>query len=210
MVIRNEEKALPSLLKYVKPITDEFMIFDQDSTDRTPRILSDVGARVVPRTAKGLADIDRQDCYTLATSDLVLALDADEKPDKRLMKYIKSLKDTAELPYDVWWFFFRNVIDGIDCSEKMPHDWHPRLWARADNRPPVIIWPGEAHTYPQIQSHRQLFCTAGKIDHVRTLAKIQTVHDERGPVIDPQNRQLEENWQEMVTEFVNTKKGRKR
>jgi len=209
MVIRNEEKLLPSLLNYVKPITDEFMIFDQNSTDRTPQILADVGARVVRRTAKGIADIDRQDCYTLATSDLILALDADEKPDKRLMEYLKALKEMATLPYDVWWFFFRNIIDGVDVSEKMPDDWHPRLWTRADNKPPVTIWPGEAHTYPQIQSHRQLFCTAGKIDHVRTLAKIQKVHDERGPVIDPKNRQLEANWQAMVTEFVETKKGKR-
>ncbi len=212
MVLRNEEKVLPSLLKYVSPIADEFMVFDQGSTDRTPQILADVGARVIKRTPKGIADLDRQDCYTLATSDLVLALDADERPDGRLMKYLKSLKELKELPYDVWWFFFRNIIDKIDVSEKMPDDWHPRLWTRSDNKAPIIVWPGEAHTYPQINSDRQLFCspgTAGCIDHIRTLKKIQSVHDERGPVIDPKNRQLEKNWQNMVTEYINAKKGKR-
>ena len=209
MVVRNEEKLLPSLLRYLKPITDELMVFDQDSTDKTPRILADFGARVIHRTPKGLADIDRQDCYTLATSDLVLALDADEKPNRRLMKYIKALKEVTALHYDVWWFFFRNVINGVDCSEKMPDDWHPRLWTRSDDKSPVIVWPSEAHTYPPIHSEKQLFCTAGKIDHVRTLAKIQQVHDERGPVIDEKNRQLEANWQAMVTEFIEMKKGKR-
>lgn len=209
MVVRNEEKALPSLLKYVKPITDEFMVFDQGSTDKTPRILADIGARVISRTPKGLADIDRQDCYTLATSDLVLALDADERPDKRLMDYIKSLKEMQDLPYDVWWFQFRNFVDGVDIEQIMPRDWHPRLWVRGDNTPPLIVWPPKAHTFPEIRTEKQLFCTAGRVDHIRTLEKIKQVHAERGPVIDPQNRQLEQNWQNTVEEFLKNRKGRR-
>lgn len=208
MVVHNEEKLLPSLLKYLKPIVDEFLIFDQDSTDRTPRILADAGAHVVHRTRKSLADIDRQDCYTLATGDLVLALDPDEKPDKRLMKYLITLKQ-EESAYDVWWFKFRNLVDGIDIEEVMPSDWHPRLWKRADNRQPCIIWPGEAHTHPQVNTPRQLFFGGGGIDHIRTLAKIKAVHEDRGKVIDPRNRQFETGFQQMLEDFLSRKKGTK-
>jgi len=208
MVVHNEEKQLPSLLKFLKPIMDELMVFDQGSTDKTPRILADFNARVVRRTRKSLADFDRQDCYTLATGDLVLALDPDERPDKRLMKYIASLKE-VDSPYEVWWIQFRNIVDGIDIEEVMPSDWHPRLWRRWDNRQPCIVWPGEAHTFPQINTQRQLFFSGGRINHIRTLEKIKAVHADRGPVVSPQNQQFETGFQQMLEDFLKRKKGTK-
>lgn len=208
MVVRNEAKALPKLFKHVKSVVDEMVIFDQSSDDETPQICEDHGARVIETTRKNLADIDRQDCYNLATGDYVLALDADEKPDAKMMQFLGEIKE-GNGKHHIYWFSFRNIVNGVDIKEILQEDWHPRLWIRADNMQPVLEWPQQAHTFPKFNSDNHLFCTRGKVDHVRTLEKIKRVQSERSSVIDPQNRQLEENFGQAVEDLLARKKGRR-
>ena len=207
MVVRNEAKQLPQLLKHVRPVIDEMVIFDQSSDDDTGRICTEAGAKVVTVSRKGLADIDRQDCYSYATCDYILALDADERPDKAMMKYLHAIREGGGR-HAIYWFEFRNLVDGVDIKEVLKFDWHPRLWLRTD--PAVIDWPTTAHTFPKFNSQDHLFCTRGKVDHIRTLAKIKRVAAERGPVIDPQNQQLEVNFGKAVEELLARKKGTRR
>jgi glycosyltransferase involved in cell wall biosynthesis len=204
MVVRNEEKRLPELFDKMKELVDEIVVFDQDSDDKTPEICEKYGAYYHWTTKKGLADIDRQDCYNIATGDIVLALDADEVPDKRLMQYIAKVKEEGP-NYDLYWFKFKNLVNGVDIKEILGDDWHPRMWVRSDNREPVILWPQIAHTFPQIRTQNVLFCERGFVVHSRTWKKVKDVHAERGKVIDPENQQLESSFQSAVEDLLKKK-----
>jgi len=208
MVVRDEEKNLPGVFRWAKGVVDEIVIMDQGSTDGTPAICRDWGVYYHRTTRKDLADVDRQDCYNLATGDYCLALDADELPDVRLTRYLKSLKNKdLEALYHVYWFPFLNLVDGVDIKPILGDDWHPRFWRIGDNiLPPVIVWPATAHTFPQINTAKVLFCNRGKIVHKRTLARIKRVHEERMKVIDPSNQQLEQNFLETLERFLNVRK----
>lgn len=207
MVVRNEEKQLPDLFKLVRPVVDEIVIFDQSSDDDTGRICKEAGAKVITTSRKNLADIDRQDCYSFATKDYVLALDADERPDKGMMKFLHQIRSGTG-KHGIYWFAFRNLVDGVDIKEILGEDWHPRLWMRMD--PPIIEWPQQAHTFPKFNTDSHLFCTRGKVDHLRTLDKIKRVQTERGQVIDPQNQMVEQEFGKRVEELLKRKKGKRR
>jgi len=207
MVVRNGEKTLSKVFRSVKRIVDEIVIMDQDSDDGTEKVCREWNAYYHKTTRKGLADIDRQAVYNIATGDLVLALDDDEAPDKKLIAYINGVKHT-KLKYDVHWFRFKNMVDGVDIHSILGDDWHPRLWVRNDSAKPVIVWPKIAHTFPQINTHKQIFCTKGQIIHTRSLAKIRKVTQDRGRAIDPENQQREAQFLQRTEQFVNAKKGR--
>ncbi len=46
MIVKNEEIALPKCLSSVKGVVDEMVVLDTGSTDRTPEIAKEFGARV--------------------------------------------------------------------------------------------------------------------------------------------------------------------
>ena len=188
MVVHNEEKTIGRILRTCKPFVDEIIICDQASTDKTCTIAKKQGALVWHTTRKGLADIDRQDCYNFATKDMIFVLDGDEMPDKNLIKFIKTIREEGP-KYDVYNFSFKNTVDNVDIKEVLDEDWHPRLWV--NKQPPVLTWPQMAHTYPKVDTKSVLFCTRGKINHIRTFNKIKQVTEERTQVIDPANAQRE-------------------
>lgn len=205
MVIRNAEKTLHNIFTVTKPFIDELCIFDQDSTDSTPEICRKWGAYYVKTTRKELADIDRQDCYNLATGDMVFVLDDDELPNNQLVKYLVQMKESGNPSHEVYWFKFRNLVDGIDVKELLGDDWHPRLWVRSDARTPVIEWPMQAHTFPSIKTASVLFCGKGMILHNRSLERCKRVHENRMRAMDQQNQMVEINWMNSLTELLRRK-----
>ena len=207
MVVRNAEKTIPKIFKATRKVVDEIVIMDQDSDDGTENVCNDWGAYYHQTTRKGLADIDRQSVYNIATGDMVLALDDDELPDKRLLSYIQGIKQSGP-KYDVYWFKFKNLVDSIDIHSILGDDWHPRLWVRSDNAPPVITWPHTAHTFPTIPTPHQIFSTKGMIEHRRSLAKIRRVTEDRSRAIDPENQQREAQFLAQVEQLGAAKKGR--
>lgn len=202
MVLRNEGKTLKRILNTCKSLIDEIVIFNQDSTDNTVEIAKSFGAIVIDSTRKGLADIDRQDCYNFATKDMIFVLDGDELPDKKLNTYIKNIKMNGS-NYDVFWFMFNNTVDGVDIKEALGDDWHPRLWV--NRQPPVVQWPQVAHTFPNITSTSQIFCdpkVVGTINHIRTMKKIRFVTQDRVQAIDPMNAQKEAMFLDVVDSIL--------
>jgi glycosyltransferase involved in cell wall biosynthesis len=205
MVVHNEAKALPKIFSKLSSVVDEIVIMDQGSTDNTQSVCEKSGAYYHRTTKKGLADIDRQECYNLANGDVVLALDADEMPDSKMINWIKDVKAKG-LDYDVVWFRFKNLVDGVDIKSLLGDDWHPRLWKRSDQKMPVIVWPQKAHTFPSINTSNQLFCLSGMVDHVRTMEKCRRVFRERGQVIDPNNVQIETQFMAQLEQLIASQK----
>lgn|SRR5574341_110613 len=199
MVVANEGENLKELFPLVRPYVDEVLVIDQASTDDTREICEKYDARVMVRSRKFLADIDRQTCYNMAGKDWILALDADERPSQELLEKIKYL--TSANNVDCYWFKFDNKVDGIDVSPVLGQEYHPRLWRKG-----VVIWPERAHTWPQIQSSRQCFIDL-PVKHYRSFERIKLVHAQRRQAIDPQNQQVEAQFLHNLEQYLKTVRG---
>jgi glycosyltransferase involved in cell wall biosynthesis len=75
--------------------TDEIIIIDSGSTDRTQEIAGECGARVMERPWPGFA-AQKQFAAEQAANDWILSLDADERVSDGLRASIEELKGTAE------------------------------------------------------------------------------------------------------------------
>jgi hypothetical protein len=174
------EKAIES----AKSVIEERVIVYQGS-DRNVFLriqsMSDFSFMLTP---KGNADPDRNFAYGLATKPWILALDDDEYLTSETVSFISMITLSSA---DVVWFNFKNLVDGVDIVDILGEDPHPRLWRNAQG---LIVWPVQAHTYPQINSPKQIF-TKKQIVHDRTFKQIEARHKDRGRAIDQQNLELE-------------------
>lgn len=193
MVVRNEGRLLKKLLPKVHKLFDKILAMDQASTDNTAEVLKSYGAEVITTTRKNLADIDRQTLYEFVQTDWVFVLDADERPSKDLKKFLKKHRKDPDPNIDVYHLPFKNLIDSVDAKEVLGDDFHPRLWrARMPDKQPTLIWPQRAHTFPRINSPRQLWMDFRfNVIHERTWKRVREVHEKRMMAIDPQMQQIE-------------------
>jgi glycosyltransferase involved in cell wall biosynthesis len=70
---------------------DEILVVDSGSTDKTPQIAEQCGARVIQREWPGFA-AQKQFASTEATNDWIFSLDADERVSDELKQSIASLR----------------------------------------------------------------------------------------------------------------------
>lgn len=87
ILTRNEEANIRECLKAVS-WADEILVVDSGSSDRTPEIARERGARVVEHPMKDFAD-QRNYAMDQATGDWVLFIDADERVTPELADEIK-------------------------------------------------------------------------------------------------------------------------
>lgn len=78
MIVKNEEKALPSCLSSVKDVVDEMVVLNTGSTDRTSEIAREFGARVYHFEWCNDFSAARNESLKYVQGDWVLVLDADE------------------------------------------------------------------------------------------------------------------------------------
>lgn len=79
MIIKDEEKRLPVCLKSVRDYVDEIIIVDTGSTDRSPQIAKEYGAKVFLRLWEKDFSKHRNQSISYAKGDWILILDADEE-----------------------------------------------------------------------------------------------------------------------------------
>ena len=89
VLTRDEEAALPALLASVRDLADEVLVVDSGSTDRTVELAQAAGARVVSHAWEGYGP-QRRFAAAEASHDLILSLDADERPDPELVAAIRA------------------------------------------------------------------------------------------------------------------------
>lgn len=87
----NEEKNLGDCLESVKDITDDIVIVDGTSTDKTVEVAKKYGARVVVTRNYPIFHINKQKAIDMAKHQWILQLDADERVSKPLAKEIIAL-----------------------------------------------------------------------------------------------------------------------
>ncbi len=98
----NEEANLARCLTAVKDLTDEIIVVDGSSTDRTREIAKRFGAKIIKTTNPPVFHINKQKANDLAQGDWILQLDADEVVTPQLKKEIKDLLAGKSFGYDSW------------------------------------------------------------------------------------------------------------
>ena len=74
---------------------DEIVVVDSDSTDTTPEVAANYGARVIKHAWPGFA-AQKQFAVDLASHEWIFSLDADERLSDELRSSIKSLRSRAD------------------------------------------------------------------------------------------------------------------
>lgn len=108
----NEEKNLAACLDSVKDISDEIIIVDGTSTDKTVEIAKKYGAKVKITTNKPNFHINKQMAIDMATKDWVLQLDADEHVSDEQRKEIKEILDKNPKEFNGYWMPRKNWFLG--------------------------------------------------------------------------------------------------
>ncbi|MCA1988297.1 MAG: glycosyltransferase [Desulfarculus sp.] len=90
MMVKNEEKRLPTALASVRPWVDEIIVVDTGSTDRTVEIAQEFGATIYHHPWEYNFSVHRNQSISYASGDWLFIFDADEELDQ----------ETAPLLYD--------------------------------------------------------------------------------------------------------------
>ncbi|MCD6319807.1 MAG: glycosyltransferase family 2 protein, partial [Candidatus Desulfofervidaceae bacterium] len=96
MVVKDEEANLARCLKSVQPAVDEIIVVDTGSTDKTPEIAKQFGAKVYSYSWNGNFSEARNEALKHASGDYIIWLDADECLRNQDLKKLIQLK--AEFP----------------------------------------------------------------------------------------------------------------
>ncbi|MDX2227429.1 MAG: glycosyltransferase family 2 protein [Verrucomicrobiae bacterium] len=91
LITLNEERNLPRCLRSLQGVADEIVILDSSSTDRTPQIAAEFGARYLTAPWQGFV-AQKNLAVQHAAHPWVLALDADEELSGGLRRELADLK----------------------------------------------------------------------------------------------------------------------
>lgn len=109
MITKNEEANLPRTLASVR-WASEIVIVDDGSTDRTPKIARECGAKFFVEEWKGFG-AQKNSAIAKCTGDWVLALDADEEVSLELAAAIRALL-SGQPAHDAYFLSRRNFFLG--------------------------------------------------------------------------------------------------
>lgn len=90
MIVKNEEATLPKCLSSVRDAVDEMVVLDTGSTDRTPDIAREFGAKVYHYQWRNDFAAARNESLKYATGDWILVLDADEVLDREIVPLLRE------------------------------------------------------------------------------------------------------------------------
>lgn len=105
----NEEEFIEQCIRSVSEVSDEIVVVDSFSSDRTKEICLSLGVRFIEHSFEGYRD-QKNFALTQASFDYVLSLDADEELSPGLEKSILAVKQ--DLKYDGYRFDRVNTNSG--------------------------------------------------------------------------------------------------
>lgn len=137
---RNEEARLGFALRSVLGWTDEVVVVDMESDDRTREIAIEAGARVIAHAAVGFVEPARGAGVEAARGDWVLILDADEIVPPALGRRLREV--AAGDRVDAVRIGRRNVLLGAEVRHSgwnPDRDRHLRFFRRGHVRLPAAL-----------------------------------------------------------------------
>lgn len=109
IITYNEEESLEKTIKMARKLTDDVIVVDSFSTDKTIDIAKFYGATIFHRKWEGYSK-QKNFGNRQAKHDYVLSLDADEVLSDRLVKSIRNIKDAPK--FDAYKFQRTNIFFG--------------------------------------------------------------------------------------------------
>ncbi|MBN4071000.1 glycosyltransferase family 2 protein [Crocinitomix catalasitica] len=91
IITLNEERNIGRAIRSVNNIADEILVLDSYSTDKTPEIVTELGAELIPKEWEGYS-ATKNFGNELCSNEYILSLDADEAVDEELANEILNLK----------------------------------------------------------------------------------------------------------------------
>jgi (heptosyl)LPS beta-1,4-glucosyltransferase len=141
----NEAEVLPQALTSVKGLADEVVVIDMESSDSTPEVAKDYGAKIFSHKRLNHVEPARNFGISKATGDWILILDPDEEVPPSLAKRIKEVIKNDEADYCR--IPRKNIIFGhwMQYSRWWP-DYNMRLFKKW-----AVSWNEIIHSVPVTQ-----------------------------------------------------------
>ena len=90
LIVKNEARDLPGCLDSLKGLADELVVVDDESSDLTPELCRERGAKVFNRKLEGYGT-QKQYALERCTGDWAFSIDADERVTPALAEEIRSV-----------------------------------------------------------------------------------------------------------------------
>jgi glycosyltransferase involved in cell wall biosynthesis len=133
IIAYNEAEKVRATIESVR-WADEVIVVDSWSTDGTPAIATELGARVVQVDFKGFGDL-RNNAIAACSHEWIFSLDADERCTPEAAAEIKAITNDPQA-LDVYWTPRRNFFMGkwIKHSGWYPNYRQPQLFRKGSMR----------------------------------------------------------------------------
>src|SRR3989344_1136119 len=124
LITKNEEANIKRCLASIKDISDEIIIVDSGSTDKTLQIAKSFNAKIINKSFDNFAS-QRNFALSKAGNDWVLSLDADEEISQELREEISKAIETEK--FDGYLIPRKNIIFGKEIKHTR---WSPdkHIW----------------------------------------------------------------------------------
>ena len=126
MIVKNEETSLPKCLGSVNNFVDEIVVLDTGSTDKTPQIAQQFGAKVHYFTWNNNFSSARNEALKYVTGDWILVLDADETLTDEIIPLLKTVISKEE-------YLVINLVRQEVGSTQSPYSLVSRLFRHHPN-----------------------------------------------------------------------------
>lgn len=141
MMVKNEEKRLPTALKSAAAWVDEIIVVDTGSSDDTVRIAQSFGAKVYHHPWENSFSKHRNQSIGYATGDWILIMDADEELEQPTVHLLHQIVFDPEV--NVFFFELKNQLKEGGESFIL----HPRLFRNLEG----FHYEGQVHNRPVFQ-----------------------------------------------------------
>ena len=121
MIVKNEATTLPKCLSSVANVVDEMIVLDTGSSDRTPDVAREFGAKVYDFVWCNDFSKARNAALKYVTGDWVLVLDADETLTPTIVPYLKKALTIEE-------YLLVNLVRQEVGAEQSPYSLVSRLF----------------------------------------------------------------------------------
>lgn len=185
IITKDEEENIKQCLDSIKAISDEIVIVDSGSRDKTLEIAKKYKAKIYKRK---FDTFDKQKSYAVskAKGDWVFSLDADEVATEALQKEIREAIKSTE--YTGFLIPRRNIILGKEIKHtRWSPDVHVWLWRRGKGK-----WTSGVHSEVQVK---------GKVGRLEN-SKIHYQYETIAEFFDMLNSYTQEEAKEKVAKGI--------
>lgn len=204
MIVKNEEENLPRCLDVMRKVSDELIIVDTGSTDRTSDIAKRYDAKLYSFKWNDNFSDARNASLGLATGEWILILDADEVIADKDLEALKGLCNNTD--FDAFSFITRNYINDSRGAIWVPNDnsykegalytgWFTSIKVRLFKNDNRIRFNGVLHELVE-PSIRRINLKIGKteipVHHYGTAKTGLPVKDKKRKYLDYCNKKIDE------------------